>query len=220
MRSLASLLVVVSACSFSGAPTAVETADAATDGDVAPVADASPDAPAADAAPPVNVYRINVAGPSFEGIDRIGTWAADDGGEFCFGAIDTILSDVQNTLDDPLFQRMRFGGDNEDIGCDLDLAPGDYLLVLHLAELFRGPGCPGQDQRDYTITLEGAVVDRFDVVADNGGCVADPNTPTAAPVSKSYPVTITDGQLTLRAGMPADRGLLQAVEVFRVLPVR
>ena len=213
------------ACTFTGGEGVGGDRDAQASGDGAIDAptgqlDATPSDP--DAATPTVVARVNVGGPAFTGTDYVGDWAADDRGQFCRGgAIDIIDDvDVQNTVDDTLFHYMRFGGNVQgndvNIVCDIDLAPGDYTVKLHLAEIFRGPGCTasGTTQRDFTVTIEGQDVDRFDLLVENGGCVADPASPDAAPVTKTYDVTTADGVLRVIAGMPADRGLLQAIEVL------
>ncbi|WP_285657072.1 malectin, partial [Allomuricauda sp. NBRC 101325] len=90
-----------------------------------------------------------------------------------------------------LYQSERSSG-QRNFSYNIPVPNGDYTVELHFAEIWWGAtrgGAAGVGQRIFDVTLEGTLVmDNYDITADVG-----PETPTV----KSFPVTVTDGQVNL-----------------------
>jgi hypothetical protein len=201
--------LALAACTFNGVTGEVgDVVDGAPAGD--------PDAGAdgvADAAG-VLIARVNVGGPAHSGVDFPGEWSAD-GGE-CDGTAQTIAGEVQNTVDDPLFNSWRFERPNT---CALAVANGDYRVTLLFAEIFRGGCSSSTTTRIFTVNIEDTDVLTFDLMdGDNGrGCVLNPATPMARPVAKTFAVAVADGQLDVTMGFSGeDNGVLSGLEVLQL----
>ena len=164
------------------------------------------------------VRRINVNGPEFVGTDFPGTWEADPGvcGPFRYQN-DT---EIHNTVDDPLFTGEAFGNP---MTCRIDdqgqpLPPATYTVRLLFAEIYWGPGCPGEGSgtgsRVFDVELEGQTVESgIDLFAE-AGCAASTTDPTGAPVTRTYSVPITDGALDIVLAASKDAGKISAIELI------
>lgn len=160
--------------------------------------------------------RINVNGPAHVGIDHPGLWEADRGSGGICGP-NTFRNDnpINGTPDDPLFHGEMFGNP---LVCRVgaNLPPGPYQVALFFAEVYWGPGCPGQGpgtgSRVFDVFLENReVLSNFDIFREGGGCAANPN--GGRPVIKRFMVNINDGTLDLRAPASVDNGKLSAIEI-------
>jgi N-acetylneuraminic acid mutarotase len=107
------------------------------------------------------------------------TWGADRG--FSGGGISSSAFAVANTTDDRLYYTRRAGV----FTYSLPATNGDYTLRL----LFADPTYTTAGKRKFHVRAEGQqVLTNFDIAADGGGKRA---------ISRSVPVTITDGRLDL-----------------------
>lgn len=87
----------------------------------------------------------------------------------------------------------------------IPLPNGSYSVTLHFAEIYwgaTGGGPIGIGQRIFDVSIEGALVlNDYDIIADVG---------TETPVSKTFDVMVTDGQLELNfSALPATGGVNQ-----------
>jgi hypothetical protein len=95
------------------------------------------------------------------------------------------------------------------------LPPGDYAVTLLFGEVHRGAGCPssGTLSRVYDVWIEGTrVLQNFDVVSANGGCVASTTSTSPAPVNRSFTTTVTDGTLNIETSGNTN-GMISAVQI-------
>jgi hypothetical protein len=149
-----------------------------------------PSAPLIVAVP--TAVRINVNGPEHEGIDHLGTWAADPGaGGVCGPSVyENPNLDILDTEDDVLFYGEVYGNP---VVCQLELAPGDYEVTLLFAEIYLGVTCPsstdGTGLRVFDIGIEGNVIVVDMDLYSRAGC--------GVPVEVSLPVTVVDGRLDI-----------------------
>ena len=101
-------------------------------------------------------------------------------------------------------------------GYNIPLANGDYTLVLHFAEIYwgatgSGSGPIGTGRRIFDVTMEGTLIlDNYDIFAEVGAQTV---------ITKSYPVTVTDGVLNLSFSSLAsvggvDQPKLSALEII------
>ena len=82
---------------------------------------------------------------------------------------------------------------------------GTYMVKLHFAETFSGITGPGQ--RVFTVALNGnTVLSNFDVYAQAGG--AD------AALSETFPVTVTDGQVTITFTSGRENPEINGIEII------
>ena len=159
--------------------------------------------------PPVNnfVLRLNAGGPAVthNGI----LFEADK--NFTGGS-----SYVNNSAQVPDLYRTERSSSSQVFGYNIPLTNGDYNVVLHFAEIYwgatgSGSGPVGTGRRIFDVTMEGALIlDNYDIFAEVGAQTA---------VTKSYPVTVTDGVLNLTFSSLAsvggvDQPKLSALEIF------
>jgi hypothetical protein len=161
--------------------------------------------------PPVAV-RINING------QRVGPFAADPGlGGICGGAPYSTSLAINGSNDDLLYQSEMFGAP---LTCSVGsgaLPTGPYQVVLHFAEIYWGPGCPGAGPgtgaRVFDIELQGQkVASNVDLFAE-GGCAAALDG-SGHPVTKRFDVMITDGTLHLNFPASANNAKLSALELL------
>jgi hypothetical protein len=161
---------------------------------------------------PPFALRINVNGPA------TGAFVADPGvGGVCGPTAFSTANAINGTDDDVLYQSEMYGMPLEcAVGAGM-LPAGPYQVVLHLAEIFWGPTCPGGGtglgKRIFDIVLEGQkVASNVDLYAE-AGCAASTDG-SGRPVTKRFMITINDG--TLNIAMPAlsDNGKISAIEIL------
>lgn len=136
-----------------------------------------------------------------------------------FGAETATYSDgslaIANTLNDGLFHTTR--SSNIDLGSmsyNIPVINGEYVVVLHFAEIFFGVGANGGGigSRAFDIILEDTTrLVEFDILADpqSGGA-------SATAVAKSFPITVFDQvmNITLDADTGANRPKISAIELL------
>jgi hypothetical protein len=150
--------------------------------------------------PPGGALRMNVGGGAYT--DRFGAvWVADAGA--VGGEVDDqgVGHPIADTDDDPLYQDERWGMS----AYRIPVADGDYLVVLHFAEIYApctSPGC-----RVFSVTAEGRpVVDDLDIVAEAGG--------QYRALVEPIDVTVTDGILDLGFTSTVNASQLAALQVI------
>ena len=174
--------------------------------------DAGPGDPDAQG-PPAYSLRVNLGGEAHVGTEYLGTWLADDG-SYCGGNPWQVTAAIHNTVDDPLFQTNVYGI----FACSFGegrLPPGDYGVTLLFGEVHRGLGCPssGTLSRIYDVWFEGnRVLQNFDVVSTNGGCVASTTSTSPVPVNRFFTTTVTDGTLNIET-TGGTNGMISAVQI-------
>lgn len=128
--------------------------------------------------------RINVGGPLFT--DSKGyVWEADVG---TGGVADTTTGEILNTSDDGLYLDYRYdlaGG--TEISYDLEVPNGDYVVDVHLAEVYSPAFVVGF--RTFSPEIQGVVEPPVDMFA-----LAGPRTAFAV----RYTTKVTDGKLSIR----------------------
>ena len=133
--------------------------------------------------PDVFVLRINSGGPAV-------------GFNFKDYIADTYF-DTGNTLDRPQtglvgpYRTFRYSR-SQQMGYDIPVPDGEYLINLHFAELWfgaTGGGLPGAGRRVFDVSIEGQLVeDDLDIFAEIGA---------EAMLVKTHMVTVTDGELNI-----------------------
>jgi 5-hydroxyisourate hydrolase-like protein (transthyretin family) len=140
--------------------------------------------------------RINAGGGTYtDGLAN--TWSADTG--FSGGNAFQSNNQISLTADPTLYQSERWGNA---FGYTINLPNGNYTLRLHFAEIFFGS--PGQ--RVFNVSAQGnQILSNYDIVADVGG--------SNRAVIKSFPVTVSNGQLTVNFISVVDNAKVSAIEV-------
>jgi hypothetical protein len=208
----AAALSLVCACSFEHGrfPTGAGPSDGGGDAQAV-----SADA-AIDAAVPVFVAAYNIGGLAYTGTEFAGTWDTDPGG-VCTGSPWTENIDVTGTVDDPLFQRYRYGG-TIDCALGTNLPAATYEITLLFGEVYMGPGCPSPGgTRVFDVSIEGTLVEDNLNTLTAGGC-CNPNAPNPGhPFSRVYTREVTDGtvDIALRAESQS-QAMISAVMLRRL----
>ena len=158
-----------------------------------------------------------MAGNAYTGVDFGGDWEQDPG--ICNGTTWTVTAGIRNTNDGPLFSNHRFA--IPDLQCAVPNIPvGTYQVTLVFGPTYYWcPGAQSQKDQRFRITLEGNEVEAdYNVSADSGGCVLDTSDMTAAhPVSKTYTLTIDDGELDVDETAPANESaMLSAIAIVEM----
>ncbi|WP_367871213.1 malectin domain-containing carbohydrate-binding protein [Luteolibacter sp. Populi] len=154
-----------------------------------------------------NVVRID-AGATASFTDSLGRlWAADSGFNSS-GFTTTVLSDIQGTTDDAIYQSERYdstvGGGN--LGYSWVMPDGQYEVRLHLAETYAAITAPGQ--RVFDLKAEGAIaVDDLDIFARAGSNHA---------LVVTFPVTVADGILDLEFIRGVQNPKICGIEVYTI----
>jgi hypothetical protein len=127
--------------------------------------------------------RFNSGGPAFAASGGR-TFAAD--ASFSAGSTYSVAATtaIANTTDDALYQTERYGN----FSYNIPVGNGNYVVILHFAEIWFGVGGPGT--RKFHVDIEGArKLTEYDIVAKAGG-------PLTA-VQETFPVSVADGTLTV-----------------------
>ena len=141
------------------------------------------------------ISRVNCGGPEY--IDSLGqVWSADTG--FSGGNTYAAGNSIAGTTDDTLYQTERWGNP---FSYAIPLPERTYVVVLHFAEIYwSSPG-----SRVFSVSLEGNPVEAgIDLVGEAGANTA---------VTRTYPVTVSDGVLDIAFSASIDNAKISAIEV-------
>ena len=121
---------------------------------------------------------------------------------------DVLVGDnaIAGTADPALYRKTRWDDStNPELGYSFAVPNGSYSVSLHFAETWAGG--QGVGLRVFDVLLEGAlVIDNFDIFSEAGGYRA---------LIKTFPVTVTDGQLNIGfAHGAADDPTIAAIEIL------
>jgi len=152
----------------------------------------------------LTLFRINANGPLFT--DNGGEdWSADN--YFDGGSTYSSVKSIANTSDDELYHTERYGN----FSYDFPVSNGDYTVNLHFAEIYFGLAGGGSDggvgSRVFNVNIEGGgeELTNYDIFADVG--------PGAA-VIKSFPVTVSDGELNIVFTTVTNNAKISAIEIL------
>ncbi|GLU44907.1 hypothetical protein Musp01_25310, partial [Muricauda sp. NBRC 101325] len=127
--------------------------------------------------------NINAGGPalSYEGFDYQADMYFNNGSSY-----------TNSQAEVPTLYRTERNSSQRFFSYSIPVPNGDYNVLLHMAEIYfgaTGGASGGIGIRAFDVTLEGALVlDNYDMTADAGA---------EHPIVKSFPVTITDGELNI-----------------------
>jgi N-acetylneuraminic acid mutarotase len=152
------------------------------------------------------VYRLNAGGPQLT--TSIGTFAADNFFSPAPGATFSVSNPIGNTTNDALYQTERYATtDNGTFSYSMPVPSGNYIVVLHFAELYWTTA----GSRIFDVSLEGTkVLDNYDIFKKAGIYSA---------TTEGFSVSVTDGALNILfssqlADGGADRPKISAIEVL------
>ena len=150
---------------------------------------------------PTAVLRLKAGGGQLS--TSIGTFAADQ--YATGGTVFATDQPIAGTEDDALYQTERYGS----FTYNLPVPNGTYSVKLHFAELY----WDAAGQRVFNVAAEGRpVLQGYDIVKKAGPLTA---------ITETFPVTVTDGQLTLAFAPGAagvDQPKVSAIEVLEATP--
>jgi hypothetical protein len=149
-------------------------------------------------APPPVAVRVNAGGTSYT--DSLGQlWSADTG---CLrGGLNSTTAAIAGTANAALYQTEHYSGTGT-LTCQYAVPNGAYNVTLKFAEIWY----TSAGQRLFDVALNGSSVrTRLDVFAAAGGAN------TAYDVT--YPVTVTNGQVTLTLTAMAGLPMINAIEI-------
>ena len=154
----------------------------------------SNEASATPVAPATSVLQINCGGSTYAS-PTTGTWQSDT--SFTGGSTYSVSNPISGTSDPTLYQSERYGSFNY----SLPVNNGNYTLNLHFAETYYWAA----GQRVFNVSVNGnQVLSNFDVVAAGG--------PNAA-VVKSFPVSVTNGTLSITFQSVVNVPILSAIQL-------
>ena len=140
--------------------------------------------------------RVNASGPAYT--DPVGQiWSADT--DYSGGNTWSTQSNITGTTTPTLYQTCRWGA----FSYAFNVPNGNYVLNLKFAEI----SLTGAGQRQFNVSLNGwRVLNNFDIYAAAGGAMIA--------VDKSFPVTVTNGQINLQFAQGAvNWPLVSAIEI-------
>ncbi|MEJ2642328.1 MAG: malectin domain-containing carbohydrate-binding protein, partial [Desulfosarcinaceae bacterium] len=167
-----------------------------------PLSVSLPSADVSDGASENVVLRVNCGGGRY--VDTGGNaWAADSGYNTGKAAFES--AEITGTSEDALYRSNRWDPNaSPELEYRFKLANGSYLIKLHFAETWSGAF--GTGIRRFNIQIEDALVERnLDIFSEVGANAA---------LVRSYPVTLTDGQLNLRFLHAVQNPQINAIEVL------
>ena len=151
----------------------------------------------ANAATPVNI-AVNSAGRAYTSSSGV-VFSADTG--FINGYTDTTTAPVTNTKDSTLYQSNRYGN----FSYQFAVPNGDYNITLQFAETY----WTAAGNRVFNVNINGtAVLSDFDIFSVAGGL--------NIAIDKSFPVTVTGGQVTIQFISVTDNALISALQIVPV----
>jgi hypothetical protein len=134
--------------------------------------------------------RVNCGGNTYT--DAGGNlWSADQpyNGDWGYigGFAYTVISDIANTLDDPLYKSTRWWSNSVYPGYRFTVPNGQYEVTLKLSEVYAW----AVNQRKFSVRIEGVtVISSLDMFAEAGGS-------NIALVDKTFVTSVPDGELTI-----------------------
>ena len=140
--------------------------------------------------------RVNAGGPAYAGGDgRL--WQADTG--FTAGNVYNPSVTVSNTSDPTLYQSERYGN----FTYNFAVPNGSYSVVLKFAEIFwTTPG-----KRVFNVSINNqAVLTNFDILAQ-------PNSAPNTALDRAFPVTVTNGSVSVVFTTVVDNAQINAIEI-------
>lgn len=146
------------------------------------------------------VHRINAGGGAYTSTNGE-VWAADQ--LFAGGGTYATTSSIVGTTDQPVYKTERFDGPGgSNLVYNLPVVPGNYLVRLHMAELyFTTPST-----RVFGVQMEGqTVLSNFDIVAEAGAFAA---------LTKDFTLQVTDGTLNIEFFHVIQNPKVNGIEVF------
>ena len=157
-------------------------------------------------------YRINSGSTTSLTINGK-TWSADN--QYSFDNLEPFtnsgLKQIAGTDDDALYLKEQSSNDDrKPFRYEFPVSNGSYVVRLHFAELYWGaPGGGingGAGSRVMNISLENQLkLANFDVTQEVGGATA---------IVKNFPVTVSDGKLSINFTSNVNRPMVCAVEVY------
>jgi len=151
-------------------------------------------------ASPATVIRINAGGGAFT--DSAGRlWSADAG--FNTGSVSTSSAPVANTVDDGLYQSIRWDdAPAPELQYSIPVPNGSYEVRLYFMESNTGTAKVGG--RVFSVDMEGAQQFNVDVFAEAG---------LNAALLKSATVNVADGQLNIQFKHKVKNPIISAIEI-------
>lgn len=151
----------------------------------------------AASAPTGSTVRINSGGATYT--DSQGqSWSGDT--SYTGGFPWAVSNAIGNTSDAALFQTCRYG---PSFGYTIPVANGNYTVNLKFAEISR----TAVGQRTFNVAINGAqILTNFDVIAAAGG--------EFLPITESFPVTVSNGQVTVQLTAATDWALISGIEIL------
>jgi hypothetical protein len=147
--------------------------------------------------PPVSTTSVqtNTGGGTYT--DSQGKmWSADTG--FTSGSTYQAQNSISGTSEPALYQNQRYGNFNY----GFNVPNGSYTLKLYFSEIY----FTSAGQRKFNVSAEGTqILSNYDIVADAGAA--------NKAVIKSFPVTISDGQLDLAFTSVVNYAEVSAIEL-------
>lgn len=154
----------------------------------------------------VPVLRMNAGGGAVTsgGV----SWAADTGALGGSTWATKSTADIAGTTDDVLYRSERVGAVKYELPVP---SAGDYVVRLHFAEIWFGApggGTGGAGKRVFSVNLEGGPVELqdYDIAREVGSMRA---------VVKQFPVTVTDGKLSVSTSARVNSAKVSALEILR-----
>ena len=152
------------------------------------------------------IYRINAGGPQLT--NSIGTFSADAYFTPTPGQKFTTSSAIAGTTDDAMYQTERSSNtDNGTFSYAFPVSNGQYMVVLHFAEIF----FTALNSRVFDVNIEGTkVLDNYDIAKKAG---------TFTATTETFTVNVVDGTLNIDfSALVSDGGInrpkVSAIEVL------
>jgi malectin (di-glucose binding ER protein) len=145
---------------------------------------------------PAPATRINTGGGAYTGSDGR-AWQADTG--FSAGNVYNPTPNIARTQDQVLYQSERYGNFTYNVA----VPNGSYTVVLKFSEIYwRTAG-----SRVFNVSINGQqVLGNFDILAQ-------PNSAPNTALDRSFPVTVTGGNLAITFTTVTDNAKINAIEI-------
>ena len=141
--------------------------------------------------------RINAGGAAITA-SGTGSWQADSG--FTGGLTYTSNASIGKTLDQAAYQSERYGN----FKYDVSVPNGSYRVALKFAETYWTTA----GKRVFNVSINNQpVLTNFDILAQ-------PNASPTTAVDRTFPVTVTDGKISIGFTSVADNAQINAIEIL------
>ena len=138
--------------------------------------------------------------------DNLGrVWAADNSSSS--GQINTTITPIANTLNQPLFQSERYAT-LPALSYLISIPNGNYTCNLGFAEIFDGISSSGQRVFNGFIQ-NNQVLFNYDIFADTGGI--------NRAIVKSFPIIVVDGIANIRLVSVVENAKISNIEIVPVV---